>query len=80
VIAPFHNVQFIRSDHFRADSVEQRQRAERVTRSLHEKYGCSDFPKNSISKFARIASTAKWIAQAHKSGHRFLQRDVAADS
>ncbi len=80
MVTPFHNVQFIGRDHFRADSFKQRQRAERITRSLHEKDRCSDFPKDSISKFARITSTAKWIAQAHKSGHRFLQRDVTADS
>lgn len=80
MVAPFYNVQFIRREHFRTNSVEQGQRAERVTRSLHEKDRCSDVPKDSISKFARIAPTAKRIAQAHKSGHRFLQRHVATDS
>lgn len=80
MVAPFYNVQFIERDHFRTNSVEQGQRAERVTRSLHEKDRCSDVPKDSISKFARIAPAAKRIAQAHKSGHRFLQRHVTADS
>jgi len=79
MVSAFDNVEFVFCFHFLSNALQQFQRTEPVTRSLHKQDWSGHCTEHLSSELGRIATAAKRIAKADDRSNSLLKGEMASD-